>query len=69
MVTVSVGVAKAEPTERGEDYLEPVSPERSSLPADEPYSDAEPEEEGEEEEEEGQGWRRNPGSRLRSWNR
>uniref|UniRef100_A0A8C7CQP3 Vir like m6A methyltransferase associated n=1 Tax=Oncorhynchus kisutch TaxID=8019 RepID=A0A8C7CQP3_ONCKI len=42
----------AEPTERGEDYLEAVSPERSSLPADEPYSDAEPEEEGEEEEDE-----------------
>ena len=52
MVTVSVGVAKAEPTERGEDYLEAVSPERSSLPADEPYSDAAPEEEGEEEEDE-----------------
>uniref|UniRef100_A0A8C8JK34 Virilizer N-terminal domain-containing protein n=1 Tax=Oncorhynchus tshawytscha TaxID=74940 RepID=A0A8C8JK34_ONCTS len=51
-VPVTVGVAKAEPTERGEDYLEAVSPERSSLPADEPYSDAEPEEEGEEEEDE-----------------
>ncbi|CAB1334663.1 unnamed protein product, partial [Coregonus sp. 'balchen'] len=51
-VPVTVGVSKAEPTERGEDYLEAVSPERGSLPADEPYSDAEPEEEGEEEEDE-----------------
>ncbi|XP_038851082.1 protein virilizer homolog [Salvelinus namaycush] len=51
-VPVTVGVAKAEPTERGEDYLEVVSPERSSLPADDPYSDSEPEEEGEGEEDE-----------------
>lgn len=41
---------KEEPVERRDDYLEAVSPERS-LPADEPYSDAEPDDEGEEEEE------------------
>lgn len=50
LVTFTVGVVKEEPSEGREDYLEAVSPERS-LPADEPYSDAEPEEEGEEEEE------------------
>ncbi|KAL0985360.1 hypothetical protein UPYG_G00155920 [Umbra pygmaea] len=43
---------KVEPADRAEDYLEAVSPERGSLPADEPYSDAEPEEEEEEEEDE-----------------
>lgn len=52
LMTVSVGMVKTEPCEAREDFLEAVSPERS-LPADEPYSDAEPEEEaGEEEEEE-----------------
>ncbi len=30
-----------ENTEKGDDYLEPVSPERGSLPAEENYSDAE----------------------------
>nr|XP_055066087.1 protein virilizer homolog [Misgurnus anguillicaudatus] len=35
---------KEENTKQGDDYLEPVSPERGSLPADETYSDAEPEE-------------------------
>ncbi|KAM3873614.1 protein virilizer homolog [Diretmus argenteus] len=50
-VPVAVGVVKEEPCEVREDYLEAVSPERS-LPAEEPYSDAEHEEEGEEEEEE-----------------
>ncbi|XP_030639280.1 protein virilizer homolog [Chanos chanos] len=35
---------KEESMERGEDYLEPVSPERGSLPADDAYSDAEQEE-------------------------
>ncbi|KAL1259539.1 hypothetical protein QQF64_010116 [Cirrhinus molitorella] len=34
---------KVENTEQGDDYLEPVSPERGSLPADENYSDAEQE--------------------------
>ncbi|XP_056142523.1 protein virilizer homolog [Lampris incognitus] len=52
-VPVTVGVVKTELCEGREDYLEAVSPERS-LPADEPYSDAEQEEEGEEEEEEEQ---------------
>ncbi|KAJ8004935.1 hypothetical protein DPEC_G00141450 [Dallia pectoralis] len=51
-VPLTVGVAKIEPADRGEDFLEAVSPERGSLPADEPYSDAEPEEEEEEPEEE-----------------
>uniref|UniRef100_A0A3P9PI99 Vir like m6A methyltransferase associated n=1 Tax=Poecilia reticulata TaxID=8081 RepID=A0A3P9PI99_POERE len=50
-VCFSVGVVKDEPSQGRDDYLEPVSPERS-LPADEPFSDAEQEEEGEEEEEE-----------------
>uniref|UniRef100_A0A3Q2CPU3 Vir like m6A methyltransferase associated n=1 Tax=Cyprinodon variegatus TaxID=28743 RepID=A0A3Q2CPU3_CYPVA len=50
-VPMAVGVVKEEPSQGREDYLEAVSPERS-LPADEPFSDAEPEEEGEEEEEE-----------------
>ncbi|XP_057196134.1 protein virilizer homolog [Triplophysa rosa] len=35
---------KEENTEQGDDYLEPVSPERGSLPADETYSDGEQEE-------------------------
>ncbi|KAG7474716.1 virilizer-like isoform X2 [Solea senegalensis] len=52
-VQVTVGVVKDEPGEGRDDYLEAVSPERS-LPADEPYSDAEQEEEGDEEEEEEQ---------------
>uniref|UniRef100_A0AAX7TNZ5 Virilizer N-terminal domain-containing protein n=1 Tax=Astatotilapia calliptera TaxID=8154 RepID=A0AAX7TNZ5_ASTCA len=51
VVKSTVGVAKEEPTEGRDDYLENVSPERS-LPADETYSDAEQEEEAEEEEEE-----------------
>lgn len=46
-----MGIAKEEPCESRDDYLEAVSPERS-LPADETYSDAEQEEEGEEDEEE-----------------
>lgn len=46
-----MGVVKDEPSQGRDDYLEAVSPERS-LPADEPFSDAEQEEEGEEEEEE-----------------
>ncbi|XP_077069617.1 protein virilizer homolog isoform X3 [Siphateles boraxobius] len=37
---------KVENTEQGDDYLEPVSPERGSLPAEETYSDVE--QEGEE---------------------
>lgn len=49
----TVGVVKDEPCQGRDDYLEAVSPERS-LPADEPYSDAEQEEEGDEEEEEEQ---------------
>ncbi|XP_030249925.1 protein virilizer homolog isoform X2 [Sparus aurata] len=52
-VQVTVGVVKDEPCQGRDDYLEAVSPERS-LPADEPYSDAEQEEEGDEEEEEEQ---------------
>ncbi|XP_072250419.1 protein virilizer homolog isoform X1 [Leuresthes tenuis] len=52
-VPMTVGLIKDEPSEGRDDYLEAVSPERS-LPADETYSDAEPEEEGEEEEEEEQ---------------
>ncbi|XP_039535377.1 protein virilizer homolog isoform X3 [Pimephales promelas] len=36
---------KVENTEQGDDYLEPVSPERGSLPAEETYSDAEPDDE------------------------
>ncbi|XP_076868822.1 protein virilizer homolog isoform X2 [Brachyhypopomus gauderio] len=51
------GPVKEEVVERGEDYLEPVSPERGSLPAEDPYSEPEPEEEdegpGDEEDEEG----------------
>lgn len=47
----AVGVVKEEPSQGRDDYLEAVSPERS-LPADEPFSDAEQEEEAEEEEEE-----------------
>ncbi|KAM9309822.1 protein virilizer homolog isoform 2-T2 [Pholidichthys leucotaenia] len=50
-VPMAVGIVKEEPTEGRDDYLEAVSPERS-LPADEPFSDAEQEEEAEEEEEE-----------------
>ncbi|XP_027868533.1 protein virilizer homolog isoform X2 [Xiphophorus couchianus] len=50
-VPMAVGVVKDEPSQGRDDYLEAVSPERS-LPADEPFSDAEQEEEGEEEEEE-----------------
>ncbi|CAG11920.1 unnamed protein product, partial [Tetraodon nigroviridis] len=50
-VHVTVGLVKEEACQGREDYLEPVSPERS-LPADETYSDAEQEEEGDEEEEE-----------------
>lgn len=50
-VQVTMGIAKEEPCESRDDYLEAVSPERS-LPADETYSDAEQEEEGEEDEEE-----------------
>ncbi|XP_051574611.1 protein virilizer homolog [Myxocyprinus asiaticus] len=38
------GPVNEEHTEQGDDYLEPVSPERGSLPADETYSDAEQEE-------------------------
>ncbi|KAJ8394573.1 hypothetical protein AAFF_G00043760 [Aldrovandia affinis] len=53
-VPVTVGAEKEETTEGRDDFLEPISPERGSLPLEEPYSDeAEPEEEGEEEEEEG----------------
>ncbi|XP_059423898.1 protein virilizer homolog isoform X2 [Carassius carassius] len=37
------GPVKVESTEQSDDYLEPVSPERGSLPADENYSDAEQE--------------------------
>ncbi|XP_072317454.1 protein virilizer homolog [Eucyclogobius newberryi] len=47
---MTMGIVKTEPCEGRNDYLEAVSPERS-LPADEPYSDAEVEEEGEEDEE------------------
>ncbi|XP_026856968.2 LOW QUALITY PROTEIN: protein virilizer homolog [Electrophorus electricus] len=51
------GPVKEETVERGEDYLEPVSPERGSLPAEDPYSEPEPEEEdegpGDEDEDEG----------------
>uniref|UniRef100_A0A671M9C6 Protein virilizer homolog n=1 Tax=Sinocyclocheilus anshuiensis TaxID=1608454 RepID=A0A671M9C6_9TELE len=36
-------LVKVENTEKGDDYLEPVSPERGSLPADENFSDAEEE--------------------------
>ncbi|XP_028325916.1 protein virilizer homolog isoform X1 [Gouania willdenowi] len=50
-VPTTVGVVKEEPYEDRGDYLEAVSPERS-LPAEEPYSDAEPVEEGDEEEQE-----------------
>ncbi|TSK20254.1 Protein virilizer [Bagarius yarrelli] len=42
-VPVSGGPVKEESVERGDDYLEPVSPERNSLPPDEAYSDQEPE--------------------------
>ncbi|KAG7470064.1 hypothetical protein MATL_G00135290 [Megalops atlanticus] len=53
-VPVTVGVEKEEGGEGRDDYLEPISPERGSLPLEEPYSDeAEPEEEGEDEEEGG----------------
>ncbi|KAJ8290980.1 hypothetical protein GJAV_G00019910 [Gymnothorax javanicus] len=53
-VPVTVGAEKEEATEGRDDYLEPISPERGSVPLEEPYSDeAEPEEEGEEEEEGG----------------
>ncbi|XP_052003518.1 protein virilizer homolog isoform X2 [Xyrauchen texanus] len=39
------GPVNEECKEQGDDYLEPVSPERGSLPADENYSDAEQEDE------------------------
>ncbi|XP_017309042.1 protein virilizer homolog isoform X2 [Ictalurus punctatus] len=39
------GPVKEESMERGDDDLEPVSPERNSLPPDDTYSDQEPEEE------------------------
>ncbi|XP_035240011.1 protein virilizer homolog [Anguilla anguilla] len=53
-VPVTVGAEKEEGTEGRDDYLEPISPERGSLPLEEPYSDeAEPEEEVEEEDEGG----------------
>lgn len=42
-VVCALGPVKVENTEQGDDYLEPVSPERGSLPADETYSDAEQE--------------------------
>ncbi|XP_072548060.1 protein virilizer homolog isoform X2 [Salminus brasiliensis] len=38
------GPVKEESVERGDDYLEPVSPERGSLPPDDAYSDPEQEE-------------------------
>ncbi|KAG9339384.1 hypothetical protein JZ751_023777 [Albula glossodonta] len=53
-VPVTVGTEKEEGAVGRDDYLEPISPERGSLPLEEPYSDeAEPEEEGDEEEEGG----------------
>ncbi|XP_035019674.1 protein virilizer homolog isoform X1 [Hippoglossus stenolepis] len=62
-VQVTVGVVKDEPREGRDDYLEAVSPERS-LPADETYSDAEPEEGDEEEEPEEEEDARTEGSAL-----
>lgn len=44
-VVCALGPVKVENTEQGDDYLEPVSPERGSLPAEETYSDAEQEDE------------------------
>lgn len=60
-VQMTMGIVKEEPCEGRDDYLEAVSPERS-LPADEPYSDAEPDDEGDEEEEEDEA--RSDGSAL-----
>lgn len=40
-VFCAVGPVKEENTGQGDDFLEPVSPERGSLPADETYSDGE----------------------------
>uniref|UniRef100_A0A8C9T419 Vir like m6A methyltransferase associated n=1 Tax=Scleropages formosus TaxID=113540 RepID=A0A8C9T419_SCLFO len=55
-VPLAVSVEKEEAAEGRDDYLEPISPERSSLPLDEPYSDdPEGEEEGDDEEEEDEG--------------
>nr|XP_023666454.1 protein virilizer homolog isoform X2 [Paramormyrops kingsleyae] len=52
-VSLAVGAEKGDGPEERDDYLEPISPERGSLPLEEPYSDdPEGEEEGEEEEEE-----------------
>ncbi|MEQ2185388.1 hypothetical protein GOODEAATRI_017706, partial [Goodea atripinnis] len=50
-VPMAVGVVKDEPSQGRDDYLEAVSPERS-LPAEETFTDGEPEEEEEEQEEE-----------------